>query len=78
MADRLYTIERDPQGQTTFVVYDFEAREVKRTEENPHPEEGTRSVYPPFFADGETFWAIVQRIADLDEKNRPYAKRDRF
>jgi hypothetical protein len=77
MADRLYTIEADPQGSTTFVVYDFEAREVKRTGENPHPEDGTRSVYPPFFADGETFWAIVQRIAELDEKNQQHTRRAR-
>jgi len=74
MADRLYTIEHGTEKK--YVIYDFEAREVKRTDTPPHPEGRTEQA--PFYADSETFWMVVQSHQELDEKNQQYAKRDRF
>ncbi|HYU74082.1 MAG TPA: hypothetical protein VEL31_15515 [Ktedonobacteraceae bacterium] len=72
MADRLYTIEGNPQGGTTFIIYDFEARKVRRTEENPHPDGS--NLLPPFFVDEETFDAVVDRIVHLDTINPQRAR----
>jgi len=72
MADRLYTIEGNPQGGTTFSIFDFEERQVRRVAENPHPD-GSNTL-PPFYVDKITFDAVVGQIQRLDEINPQRAR----